>query len=145
MVHYEVGQEYTAHHDFGYSQMSDPYEPSRSINVLLYLNDVEEGGETSFPRWMNAETMGSLDVKPEKGKVSQTARVVVGVTMIRYTTSLTSLVSFSANALSIVQAVLFYMLLPDGNSDDLTQHAALPVIKGEKWMSNLWIWDPFKS
>jgi len=110
MVHYEVGQEYTAHHDFGYSQMSDPYEPSRSINVLLYLNDVEEGGETSFPRWMNAETMGSLDVKPEKGK-----------------------------------AVLFYMLLPDGNSDDLTQHAALPVFKGEKWMSNLWIWDPFKS
>jgi prolyl 4-hydroxylase len=110
MVHYDPGQEYTAHHDFGYNQMSDPNQPSRSINVLLYLNDVEEGGETSFPRWFNAETSGGLDVKPEKGK-----------------------------------AVLFYMLLPDGNSDDLTQHAALPVIKGEKWMSNLWIWDPFKA
>ncbi|KAL3774400.1 hypothetical protein HJC23_000585 [Cyclotella cryptica] len=110
MVHYDPGQEYTAHHDFGYNQMSHPNQPSRSINVLLYLNDVEQGGETSFPRWLNAETTGGLDVKPEKGK-----------------------------------AVLFYMLLPDGNSDDLTQHAALPVIKGQKWMSNLWIWDPYKG
>eukprot|EP00804_Cyclotella_cryptica_P001071 CCRYP_008370-RA/>CCRYP_008370-RA protein AED:0.43 eAED:0.43 QI:0/-1/0/1/-1/1/1/0/110 len=110
MVHYDPGQEYTAHHDFGYNQMSHPNQPSRSINVLLYLNDVEQGGETSFPRWLNAETAGGLDVKPEKGK-----------------------------------AVLFYMLLPYGNSDDLTQYAALPVIKGEKWMSNLWIWDPYKG
>ncbi|KAL3799847.1 hypothetical protein ACHAWO_009968 [Cyclotella atomus] len=86
-----------SHHDFGYDRMSSVHQPSRSINVLLYLNDVEEGGETSFPRWFNAETTGGLDVKPEKGK-----------------------------------AVLFYMLLPDGNSDDLSQHAALPVIKGEK-------------
>lgn len=89
MVHYDPGQEYTAHHDFGYDQMSKPNQPSRSINVLLYLNDVEEGGETSFPRWHNADSRLGLDVKPEKGK-----------------------------------AVLFYMLLPDGNSDDLTQHAA---------------------
>jgi prolyl 4-hydroxylase len=110
LVHYFPGQEYTSHHDFGYDRMSSVHQPSRSINVLLYLNDVEEGGETSFPRWFNAETTGGLDVKPEKGK-----------------------------------AVLFYMLLPDGNSDDLSQHAALPVIKGEKWMSNLWIWDPYKD
>ena len=48
MVHYDVGQEYTAHHDFGYDKMIAPYEPSRSINVLLYLNDVEEGGECLY-------------------------------------------------------------------------------------------------
>ena len=67
-------------------------------------------GETSFPRWLNAETRKTLSVKPEKGK-----------------------------------AVLFYMLLPDGNSDDLSQHSGDPVIRGEKWMSNLWVWDPFMS
>ncbi|KAL7467426.1 hypothetical protein ACHAXS_007665 [Conticribra weissflogii] len=153
MVHYEVGQEYTAHHDFGYSQMSDPYEPSRSINVLLYLNDVEEGGETSFPRWMNAETTGSLDVKPEKGKVRLFCCVVlccvvlIGRCAVWDSTirSIETYSSCSSCVLLFVQAVLFYMLLPDGNSDDLTQHAALPVIKGEKWMSNLWIWDPFKQ
>jgi hypothetical protein len=30
------------------------------------------------------------------------------------------------------KAVLFYNRLPDGNLDDFSQHAALPVTKGEK-------------
>ena len=40
------------------------------------------------------------------------------------------------------KAVLFYNMLPDGNVDDLSQHQALPVTEGEKWLANLWIWDP---
>jgi len=40
------------------------------------------------------------------------------------------------------KAVLFYNILPDGNVDDLSQHRSLPVTKGEKWLANLWIWDP---
>jgi prolyl 4-hydroxylase len=39
-------------------------------------------------------------------------------------------------------AVLFYNLLPDGNMDDLSQHASKPVLQGEKWLANLWVWDP---
>ena len=39
-------------------------------------------------------------------------------------------------------AVLFYNLLEDGNGDDLAVHAALPVLGGEKWMANFWVWDP---
>jgi len=38
--------------------------------------------------------------------------------------------------------VLFYSMLPDGNGDDLSLHAGEPVIKGRKWVCNLWIWDP---
>ena len=38
--------------------------------------------------------------------------------------------------------IMFYDLMEDGNVDDLTLHAALPVIKGVKWLSNVWIWDP---
>lgn len=30
------------------------------------------------------------------------------------------------------KAILFYNRLPDGNLDDFSQHAALPVTKGEK-------------
>jgi prolyl 4-hydroxylase len=106
IVHYNEGQEYTAHHDFGYPK-GTPNSPSRSINLCMYLNDVEEGGKTSFPRWRNGETSASLDVKPEK-----------------------------------LKAMIFYMVNPDGNLDDLSQHAALPVGPGsEKWFSNLWIWD----
>ena len=36
--------------------------------ILFFLKNV--AGETSFPRWLNADGTGSLDVKPEKGKVS---------------------------------------------------------------------------
>lgn len=108
-------------------------QPSRFATILFYLNDDMEGGETSFPRWLNAETGQALKVKPERGK-----------------------------------AVLFYNMLPDGNYDERSQHAALPVTKGEKaslraaqfvlfckglllttfvvhilqYLTNLWIWDP---
>lgn len=40
------------------------------------------------------------------------------------------------------KAVLFYNMLPDGNVDDLSQHQSLPVTKGEKWLANLWVWEP---
>lgn len=107
LVHYDVGQEYTAHHDFGYADFSRKDQPARFATLLLYLNEGMEGGETQFPRWVNAETRQGLDVKPEVGK-----------------------------------AVLFYSQLPDGNMDDWSHHAALPVRKGEKWLMNLWVWDP---
>ena len=37
------------------------------------------------------------------------------------------------------KALIFYMVNPDGNLDDLSQHAALPVVEGEKYFANLWI------
>lgn len=107
LVHYDVGQQYTAHHDFGYSPTDSPYQGARFATLLLYLNEGMEGGETSFPRAVNAETKEPLKVVPEAGK-----------------------------------AVLFYSFLPDGNLDDFSQHSAVPVIKGEKWLMNLWVWDP---
>lgn len=42
------------------------------------------------------------------------------------------------------KAVIFYMINPDGNVDDLTQHEAKPVLEGEKWFANLWIHDPVR-
>jgi prolyl 4-hydroxylase len=105
LVHYNAGQEYTAHHDFGFARMDDEQQGARFSTLLLYLNDVPKGGETSFPRWSNAETFHKLKVKPQAGK-----------------------------------AVLFYSQLPDGNFDDLSHHAAEPVIVGEKYLINLWTW-----
>mmetsp|Transcript_17814 Transcript_17814/g.25174 ORF Transcript_17814/g.25174 Transcript_17814/m.25174 type:complete len:544 (-) Transcript_17814:203-1834(-) len=43
------------------------------------------------------------------------------------------------------KAVLFYSFLPDGNMDDLSHHAAKPVTDGEKYLMNLWIWDPYRN
>ncbi|CAB9508751.1 Probable prolyl 4-hydroxylase [Seminavis robusta] len=107
LVHYDVGQQYTPHHDFAMPRLVKG-QPSRFATLLLYLNDEGlRGGETTFPMWRNAETSKRLDVKPEKGK-----------------------------------ALLFYNLLPDGNYDELSMHAARPVLQGEKWLANLWVWDP---
>jgi len=112
LVHYDVGQEYTAHHDFGYSDFSlKDTQPARFATLLLYLNEGMIGGATQFPRHVNAETGKGLHVEPKVGK-----------------------------------AILFYSQLPDGNMDDWSHHAALPVKRGgdveEKWLMNLWVWDP---
>jgi prolyl 4-hydroxylase len=40
-------------------------------------------------------------------------------------------------------AVLFYNLLEDGNVDDLSQHGSNKVLGNtNKWIANLWLWDP---
>lgn len=90
-----------------YSNLHNQGQSVRYSTLLMYLNEPEEGGETTFPRWSNAETFHELAVKPEAGK-----------------------------------AVLFYSQLPDGNLDDLSQHAAKPVLRTEKWMINLWFSNP---
>jgi len=107
LVHYDPAQEYTAHHDFGYSHIDDNEQGARFATILFYLNDDMIGGETAFPRYVNGKSFHELKVKPEAGK-----------------------------------AILFYDQLPDGNMDDFSQHSAKPVIRGEKWLINLWIWDP---
>ena len=63
VVHYENGQQYAPHTDWGVRGSSE----SRLITLLLYLTDMpgpSAGGETSFPK--GAEGMG-FKVSPKKG------------------------------------------------------------------------------
>jgi len=70
LVHYGKTEEYTAHHDFGYARLDDEHQSVRFSTLLLYLNEPKKGGETSFPRWANAETFHELAIKPEVGKAA---------------------------------------------------------------------------
>eukprot|EP00164_Ancoracysta_twista_P004057 GFYU01005444.1.p2 GENE.GFYU01005444.1~~GFYU01005444.1.p2 ORF type:complete len:410 (-),score=124.92 GFYU01005444.1:61-1290(-) len=123
VLHYEPGEYYYAHHDwFTREQHPDRYDlrvgRNRFMTFLFYLNDVEEGGETLFPRALDKSnahndkscTNNGLKVAPKKGRV-----------------------------------VLFYNLDAknhmEGAGDVLNYHAACPVVKGEKWAANYWIYN----
>ncbi|URD94975.1 P4Hc [Musa troglodytarum] len=127
ILRYEIGQRYASHYDaFNPSE----YGPQKSQRVcisllyttnyavvasfLLYLSDVEEGGETMFP-YENGSNMDiaydyekciGLKVKPRKG-----------------------------------DGLLFYSLFTNGTIDPTSLHGSCPVIKGEKWVATKWIRD----
>eukprot|EP00934_Nitzschia_sp_Nitz4_P001876 Nitzschia sp. Nitz4//scaffold6_size259037//149610//151475//NITZ4_001086-RA/size259037-augustus-gene-0.322-mRNA-1//-1//CDS//3329556929//1876//frame0 len=108
VVRYKAGgEEYQPHHDFFYPQINDRHQPSRFATLLVYLNDVPEGGETRFPLALNKANAKGLEVKPKVG-----------------------------------QAVLFYSMLPDGNVDDMSLHGSNPTGDHDKWLANIWVWDP---
>lgn len=59
LLRYTPGQYYRTHHDY----VPHDFERAQGVRILtvfLYLNDVEEGGETNFPKL-------DLTVKPKKG------------------------------------------------------------------------------
>jgi hypothetical protein len=39
------------------------------------------------------------------------------------------------------RAVLFYSQYPDGKQDLMSKHGGCPVLKGDKWAANLWVWS----
>jgi len=131
VVYYQKNQEYTPHHDFG---ADDHHINSRYITILFYLNNQihpQAGGETWFPKakllagmndgiqhWKNDDN--DIPNDDDDGQVGLKIHAGKG------------------------NAVMFYNLLEDGNGDDLTLHAALPVLDGEKWLANFWVWDPHR-
>uniref|UniRef100_A0A7S2WFP1 Fe2OG dioxygenase domain-containing protein n=1 Tax=Rhizochromulina marina TaxID=1034831 RepID=A0A7S2WFP1_9STRA len=60
VLRYREGQYYKVHHDFGPHQVNLACGP-RILTFFLYLSDVEEGGETHFPKL-------GIKVKPKLGR-----------------------------------------------------------------------------
>lgn len=114
VLRYEVGQKYNSHYDTFNPKEYGPQASQRIASFLLYLSDVEEGGETMFPfeGYKNMdigydfkECLG-LKVKPRQG-----------------------------------DALLFYSVLPNGTLDSAALHGSCPVVKGEKFVATKWIRD----
>ncbi|XP_078180317.1 2-oxoglutarate (2OG) and Fe(II)-dependent oxygenase superfamily protein isoform X2 [Carex rostrata] len=75
VLRYELGQHYASHYDAFNPAEYGPQQSQRVASFLLYLSDVEEGGETMFP-FENGANMDigydyekciGLKVKPRKG------------------------------------------------------------------------------
>ncbi|KAG0501450.1 hypothetical protein HPP92_001522 [Vanilla planifolia] len=114
ILRYEIGQKYASHYDSFNPSEYGPQKSQRVASFLLYLSDVEEGGETMFP-FENGSNMDisydyqqciGLKVKPRQG-----------------------------------DGLLFYSLLTNGTIDPTSLHGSCPVIKGEKWVATKWLRD----
>lgn len=114
VLRYEIGQSYHSHYDAFDPSQYGPQKSQRVASFLLYLSDVEEGGETMFP-FESAQNMDAnydfrkcigLKVKPRRG-----------------------------------DGLLFYSLFPNGTIDPTSIHGSCAVIRGEKWVATKWIRD----
>ncbi|MED6193800.1 hypothetical protein PIB30_022851 [Stylosanthes scabra] len=116
VLHYEVGQKYEPHYDYFQDEFNTRNGGQRIATVLMYLTDVEEGGETVFPAakgnvssvpwWNELSDCGKkgLSIKPKRG-----------------------------------DALLFWSMKPDATLDPSSLHGGCPVIKGNKWSSTKWM------
>ncbi|KAL1291423.1 hypothetical protein HN51_059955 [Arachis hypogaea] len=115
ILHYENGQKYEPHFDYFHDKANQIMGGHRIATVLMYLSNVEKGGETIFPNaeakesqpkdesWSECAHKGYA-VKPEKG-----------------------------------DALLFFSLHLDATTDSRSLHGSCPVIEGEKWSATKWI------
>ncbi|XP_059447819.1 prolyl 4-hydroxylase 1 isoform X1 [Corylus avellana] len=110
VLRYEKSQYYKPHHDYFSDTFNVKRGGQRIATVLMYLSDNVEGGETYFP------LAGS-------GECSCGGKMVGGL-------------SVKPNK---GDAVLFWSMGLDGQSDPNSIHGGCEVLAGEKWSATKWM------
>ncbi|PWA74967.1 2-oxoglutarate (2OG) and Fe(II)-dependent oxygenase superfamily protein [Artemisia annua] len=116
VLHYEVGQKYEPHYDYFLDQFNTVNGGQRMATVLMYLSDVEEGGETVFP-----SAKGNISAVPWWNELSECGKEGLSVKP------------------KMGDALLFWSMRPDASLDSSSLHGGCPVIRGNKWSSTKWI------
>ncbi|KAF3626931.1 Prolyl 4-hydroxylase 1 [Capsicum annuum] len=110
VLRYEKNQFYRAHHDYFSDTFNIKRGGQRIATMLMYLSDNVEGGETYFPMAGTGEC--SCGGKMIKGLCLKPAKG---------------------------DAVLFWSMGLDGQSDPESLHGGCEVISGEKWSATKWM------
>ncbi|XP_038048452.1 transmembrane prolyl 4-hydroxylase-like [Patiria miniata] len=136
VVHYGKHGHYNAHHDSSFIDESTCCHLTedkhcricRFMTIMVYLNDVEEGGETAFPV-ANNETYnthvfrqtGMMNLNSRCGDSNLKVHPQQGKAVVWYN-------HFINNSTGWL-----------GDVDPFTWHGGCPVTKGQKWIMNRWI------
>ncbi|XP_050214958.1 probable prolyl 4-hydroxylase 3 [Mercurialis annua] len=116
ILHYEVGQKYEPHFDYFLDEFNTKNGGQRTATVLMYLSDVEEGGETVFPT-----AKGNVSNVPWWNELSECAKQGLSVKP------------------KMGNALLFWSTRPDATLDPSSLHGSCPVIRGNKWSATKWM------
>ncbi|KAH1058688.1 hypothetical protein AAZX31_02G042000 [Glycine max] len=116
VLHYQVGEKYVPHHDYFMDDINTANGGDRIATMLMYLSDVEEGGETVFP-----DAKGNFSSMPGWNELSVCGKKGLSIKP------------------KMRNALLFWSIKPDATYDPLSLHGSCPVIKGNKWSSTKWI------
>ncbi|KAF5739655.1 hypothetical protein HS088_TW12G00864 [Tripterygium wilfordii] len=115
ILHYEHGQKYEPHYDFFHDKANQALGGHRVATVLMYLSNVDKGGETIFPNSEEKLSQSKDDSWSDCAKSGYAVKAKKG------------------------DALLFFSLYPDATTDTNSLHGSCPVIEGEKWSATKWI------
>ncbi|GAV75500.1 2OG-FeII_Oxy domain-containing protein [Cephalotus follicularis] len=116
VLHYEVGQKYEPHYDYFLDEFNTKNGGQRMATILMYLSDVEEGGETVFP-----DTRANFSAVPWWNELSECGRRGLSVKP------------------KMGDALLFWSMNSDATLDPSSLHGSCPVIRGNKWSCTKWM------